>query len=1231
MRHLSKIFFIHSAHIPYAEVMVDGNIHFTGTQGVGKSTLLRAILFFYNADPSKLGIRKQGQRSFDEFYLTYNNSYIIYEVSRDDDRPFSIIVSRQNRRAVFRFADAPFSKEWLIDSNGVVTGDPAEVRHRIQKTGANISNIITSYTDYRDIIYGNYHSKSRKNLDRLYLLRSSRYENLYRIIQNVFLNERIDSDFIKETIIQSMGNEGDVTVNLKFYRNQLTEFSEEYNDILLWTKKNRRGEIEVVTKANKVIEQLNIIQANQSYQKELCGQLNYAIRHGEELIPVLKKKIDNLDIQVEKLRSKLTELETRYDKEKSKIEQNIGQTQQDLNLARRYAKEYREKGIEAMINLDSQKDSFIIQQQQITRRIDTIERQAGDITGKYKILIANLHSNQREFETCQRQLIIDRKDKLIAALNALNARMNVDMEQVSTLFNDEVDTLSAQRKELVDQAHNIELKLTEIKSSHPLESEINNLKNNLSQLQDEERTLISKIDNLDLQCSEVTKTLEIEELKVEGEYHPAFQEIESKIKAIKVEIGSENDLLNRAKGSFCEWLDKNLEGWTDTIGKIADEKKVLYNSELSPVFSDMSGNNDSLFGVRIDLSQLPVNTRSPRDIEAHIEELDKTLTNLNSQLKKILTEKEEKLNKTRQQFKSQINSLNNEKTTLRGRLLLIPNKKDKATLDLESAVNRENEQIETQLTGLRKSKDDVTLKLSEIENAISKLHADKKARENQIKKDCRASERRIREEASQNIVRFEETIKSNRAQINLQVKQLEETRDENLKQEGLDVELLQHYRIELREVCIKLNEIDSNRDIITEYRIYKRDYIDRESDFKHRKKELEDKRDNLATQFQTKRDKTNSDLSELYFQRQGIENELRELEEGQTDAQQFITSETCPDFLHDIADIKTNDGCRQIIRNLYDTASKLKAASERLKSSVNLLRKSFSKAHNTFRFPTALDTDEEYLIYASAIRDFVEDDRIKEFQDISNSKYKNILAGLSREYTNLIEQESEIQKIINDVNYDFVHKSFAGVIRLIELRLDKSTSPVIQTLQEICDFWINNSLEIGETNLFSSEPDDISNRKAVDYLKRLDEILRDNSDLDEVRLTENFSLKLKVDENDNTTGWVDNMKMVGSDGTDILVKAIINILLINVFKQRIGKGANSFHLHCMMDEIGKLADENIRGILHFANERNIYIVNSAPKAHSPLSYRRLYLLSKDAEANTIIRPILSTRQAELKS
>ena len=106
MRYLSRIIFIQSAHVPYAEINLDGNVHFIGTQGVGKTTLLRAILFFYNADKLKLGIQKE-KKPFDAFYFEYPNSYIIYEVMRENG-PFFIVAFKYQGRVAFRFVDTGY-------------------------------------------------------------------------------------------------------------------------------------------------------------------------------------------------------------------------------------------------------------------------------------------------------------------------------------------------------------------------------------------------------------------------------------------------------------------------------------------------------------------------------------------------------------------------------------------------------------------------------------------------------------------------------------------------------------------------------------------------------------------------------------------------------------------------------------------------------------------------------------------------------------------------------------------------------------------------------------------------------------------------------------------------------------------------------------------------------------------------------------------------------------------
>ena len=118
MRFLSKIIFINSADksLKYAEVDLDGNVHFIGTQGVGKSTLLRAILFFYNADTQKLGISRE-KKNYNEYYFPYRNSYIIYEVQTENGK-FCVLSFKSQGRAAFRFIDSEYNKEFFIDKDG---------------------------------------------------------------------------------------------------------------------------------------------------------------------------------------------------------------------------------------------------------------------------------------------------------------------------------------------------------------------------------------------------------------------------------------------------------------------------------------------------------------------------------------------------------------------------------------------------------------------------------------------------------------------------------------------------------------------------------------------------------------------------------------------------------------------------------------------------------------------------------------------------------------------------------------------------------------------------------------------------------------------------------------------------------------------------------------------------------------------------------------------------------
>ena len=112
-------------------------------------------------------------------------------------------------------------------------------------------------------------------------------------------------------------------------------------------------------------------------------------------------------------------------------------------------------------------------------------------------------------------------------------------------------------------------------------------------------------------------------------------------------------------------------------------------------------------------------------------------------------------------------------------------------------------------------------------------------------------------------------------------------------------------------------------------------------------------------------------------------------------------------------------------------------------------------------------------------------------------------------------------------------------------------------------------------------------------------------------LSESFDLQFRIVENDNDSGWVEKLANVGSEGTDVLVKAMINILLLNVFKNSASRKFKDFKLHCMMDEIGRLHPTNVKGILRFANERNILLINGSPTSQNATDYKYTYKLSKE--------------------
>ncbi|RYF95374.1 MAG: ATP-binding protein [Chitinophagaceae bacterium] len=323
---------------------------------------------------------------------------------------------------------------------------------------------------------------------------------------------------------------------------------------------------------------------------------------------------------------------------------------------------------------------------------------------------------------------------------------------------------------------------------------------------------------------------------------------------------------------------------------------------------------------------------------------------------------------------------------------------------------------------------------------------------------------------------------------------------------------------------------------------------------------------------------------------------------------------------------KTDRSCKELIEAILLKDHEIRAGWDKLRDSIHRFLGNFSD-DNIFNFRLLPGGNAEFGLFAEQLSDFVANSKIEEYEKRVNERFSSIIRTLGTEIKRLLEFHNKIQKVIHNINKDFASKNFVSAIQKIELRIDDSVNTVVQLLVEVKEYSDVHNYDLGGMNLFSTVDQDAVNRKAIELLQQLHKAIGEYRNAI-ITLSDTFELKFRIEENHNDSGWVERLSNVGSEGTDVLVKAMINIMLLNVFKEGASKRFKDFRLHCMMDEIGKLHPVNVKGILQFANDRNINLINGSPTETNALDYKHIYRLEKDFKRNTRIKRIITNHSVQ---
>lgn len=1216
MKYLNKIIFINSANIPYAEISVDGNVHFTGTQGVGKSTVLRALLFFYNADKHRLGIQ-QGQKSFDEFYFRQSNSHILYEVMRDNGA-YTILVSRYQGRASWRFIDAPYQREWLIDDDKQVLSDWVKIRERIDKNVA-VSARIDSGLMFKDIIFGNTHDHK---YTRYALVQSAHYQNIPRSIQNVFLNTKLDADFVKNTIIQSMADE-DLPIDLQTYRRLVTDFEREYDEIDCWFRQTRDGNFPVRTQALKIAEQGRKIVALDQQLLDVWQMLNHVVSDCEQQIPLLEAEAKEVNNSIEKERSREKELTADYDKEKDSLNQDLGGKKSKLKEIAQARKDFDAMGIKDKLALAAREDSI---KQEIANKqmlLDDLLKTHASIEEKYNIARAKLHNALVAFDNAQNEALFQKQASLQKERNRYEDERSKGRNHIIEEYRVWLHESDERLQVLLYEQHRADNALKELRQWHPMADNLKLVAAQLLQLNMDEKENDAQQMTVKSQIAQITSEYEMKETELKQASDREQERLETDRTVCRERISKISNLLAHLDGSLYQWLCEHTEGWEDTIGKVVDDERILYAQGLEP---EAAGQSESLFGIKLNLDHIDAVHHTPNEYMDEKKELEKQLQQLNRQLSQLPVTLQENISKLGKKYGASLNPLRQKATKLKVEEEQIPVKRQ----------NLQNKQHELEMEEQELIEQEKVKRERAFNVALLHVQSEKEARENKEaknKKDLKDLDFLFNKsvKALNDDLRVFQDMQKSEAddrhnEFDDQKNQLDEQQKAELEGKGVDVNLLAGYRKALDELSQLLQGIESDRDVVIRYRYAEENLFAKEPEIRKSIKDIENQVAMLRQRYEDKRSRIEKKRHEFEERQKIVLNDLEHRRDGLTQYHQVVEKEhLVPDtYLTDDTMIPTHQDCQQLLIQLRGTVNQKRESIDKLKDMVVSFNRYF-KPQNAFHFNTMPVTDSEYLQIAVDLQDFMDNNKIEEFRRRTSEHYKDILGRVSIEIGALMKRRSDVDGVILDINRDFVEKNFAGVIKSIELRANESSDKLMQLLMSIHDYTVENELSIGELNLFSSDNRDEVNRKVVDYLKSLSHQLQNEPNRPTVSLGDAFRLQFRVKENDNDTNWVERINNVGSDGTDILVKAMVNIMLINVFKKKAARKSGDFIVHCMMDEIGRLHPNNIKGILQFANSRNIYLINSSPTSYNPYDYRYTYLLSKHGTKTRVEKLLKRTK------
>jgi energy-coupling factor transporter ATP-binding protein EcfA2 len=1231
-RQLNKIIFIGSA-FDYAEINLDGHTCIVGSNGVGKSTLLRAITFFYNPTNNKndLGIPKSG-KTFLEYYFE-GLAYLIYEIKTETGFFHVAFYKKNDLDLAYRFVDTAYYKELYIDDKGSIL-PIEEATHRIKAGNIFCSDELHEYRDYRNILYGNYATTKKENkLRQFYLLQGSEKSHQIRtVIKDIFLfsntnvTKLVGAKFVKEFIANTvaekyedeLGKKNDFVIDLKKLQTELEKFTKKFKDIQDFHKPKIQELKNLIQKRNQELKVLK------QQQKELIFALGGAVNYANDQKEVLGKEIETLQQQNIIIIQAFEQEKTVFDAAMEELRNQVSEAKINFDKATKYQTAYESIDFQAKLTTVAQKQNLATQQREKTEQYNILKISFSEIEEKYRILANALQNSKAEFINQQNTKKIEINKIFNDEKLKLDNKQLIDKQAITNKYSEEKAICS-------EDISTVKQNIATTEGEHKLVEKTAFFVEELKKLDQEKRLLATQSSEnkskITLNKTQIDK-LQTENNtfieKTEGQIAREKEKTEKEIAVLQEQINQITEKLALQEDSLYGYLSANMPEWRENIGKVFNEN-ILFRTDLNHTLIEKF--SQDFYGLQIDLAKLLPLAKSLETYEIQKKELHAEILNKQNALLLFLeTKNQEKhqkavhLNKKKQEF-IEAN-------------LLLENLISKATNRMEAIEVLEQEWQEKAIQEKKTKIAEIVHKQQTQKNELERLSIALKNIDKLIAEEINKQAEIYQQEIEKLIATKQQALQKlqaenteNETEFAAKEKELSHNKQQELAGINLDAQkitaLAQEIKV-LDEQLAAIQQIEQDTNF-QKLMIEKRESIDKLPELENSYKQLQEQFaqqktafNNFETSYKTQKTGFEKAINTKNEAKKDFEKELNYYENNFKGTTEYFTYKL---YLEALPLQKNENGILELIAHIQSKRSEIYDNNKKFNEDIRLFLLGFDD-ENSLGFKLEADKDEYYQKFADYLQEFEINGRIETTIQQTNKLCQQLINLIYERKESLLSKKNDVFKKVSEINKEINKSGFieAGLIDFFEMKAAETDNIIIQKMEAIALYKEDLFSIINFTPNYTDKPNDTQN--LINLLNSLHENIKTSKET-ELSLQDIFEITFSFKEGKNKVDKVIDLEAIGSNGTTTLIKTIIYIALLYSFSK---SGGDKFIVHCILDEVGTISANNLKKLLEYAESRNIYLVNALPnsaKLHE--MYHYTWNMYKNEQGEQKINLLIATK------